>query len=454
MPGKRKEQKHYTALKQNPLFPVLLACCMLMIFSSCSVNRKLNRDLDTIFEEAEAFRQGFSGFMLYDPVTRKTLYEHNSEKYFTPASNIKLLTFYAGIKTLGDSVPAIKYETRKDSLVFTGTGDPSFLHEDFPYSRVYSFFKKREENLFFVAPTFEEKPFGPGWAWDDYNWYFSAERGGFPIYGNLVTFGFTSSDSVDIQPAYFRERTTLSDSSEASRSKATRDISQNFFTAEHREGNEKRKQMVPFKYSHDLAIQLLRDTLAREIHVIKKRPADFKPDSILYSIPTDSLYKKMLQESDNFIAEQILLLIAGTNTDTLKTANSINNMLKEHLYDLPDRPKWVDGSGLSRYNLITPRSMVKILEKINREVPASRLFNLLPAGGVSGTLKDFVHTGEPYLFAKTGTLSNQYNLSGFLITHNGKILIFSFMNNNHMISSRLLKQEMHSILKRINETYR
>ena len=138
----------------------------------------------------------------------------------------------------------------------------------------------------------------------------------------------------------------------------------------------------------------------------------------------------MLENSNNFIAEQILLLAANELSDTFQTKIAINYMKENYLKDLPDEPVWVDGSGLSRYNLVTPRSMVKLLEKIKNEVPYEELFATLPVGGKTGTLKEQFYAPEPFIFAKTGSLSNNYNLSGFLKTKKGKMLIFSFMNNN------------------------
>ena len=122
---------------------------------------------------------------------------------------------------------------------------------------------------------------------------------------------------------------------------------------------------------------------------------------------------------------------------------------------MPDEPIWVDGSGLSRYNLQTPRSILALLRKVDDELSDERIKTIFPAGGVSGTIENWYANpdGEPYVFAKTGTLSNKHALSGFLFTHSGKKLIFSFMHNNYITSSSVLKVEMEQVLQQLYENY-
>ena len=120
--------------------------------------------MDSVFENAEAFRQGFSGLVIYDSEKGKTLYSRNGDHYFTPASNTKLFTFYTGLKLLGDSLTALNYEVKGDSLIFKGTGDPSFLYADFNSQHVLDFLKKQDKQLFLAPPIYQETAFGPGWA--------------------------------------------------------------------------------------------------------------------------------------------------------------------------------------------------------------------------------------------------------------------------------------------------
>ncbi len=436
----------------NTVKSLLLLLSGVLILSSCSTTKPVSSSINDNFNTAPAFKPGFSGLVVYDPQQKEILYSHNGDKYFTPASNTKLFTFYTGLMTLGDSVPALRYTVRNDSLIFWGTGDPSFLHEQLPDSKVFDFLKNRQEKLFYAAPTYAEKQFGPGWAWDDYNSYYSVERGDFPIHGNYVTIYFPEGGATpQTTPSIFQDSLQLNDDSSSKRSRAVRDISKNLFRYQHPQGNREYTQEVPFKYSPQLVAALLSDTLQRPVSLLQQLPDTIEPEKTLYSISTDSMYQRMLQVSDNFIAEQVLLLAAGEISDTLKTDIAIDYMMENHLQDLPDEPQWVDGSGLSRYNLFTPRSVVQLLEKIYAEVPQERLFELLPAGGESGTIKNLYKADTPYVFGKTGTLENNHSLSGFLKTKSGKVLIFSFMNSNYTVPSSEIKAEMEKILLNLRD---
>lgn len=433
----------FRIFKSFPVVPVLL---LLIFFSSCSASRQTFRSVEKHLENSQVFENGFTGIMVYDPEKKRALFEYNSEKYFIPASNTKLFTLYTGLKVLGDSVPALEYTTRNDSLIFKGTGDPSLLNPYLPSSGVIPFLKNSEAELFYLPPKIENTFFGPGWAWDDYNDSYSVERSALPVYGNEVTFKANGLQNLpEAYPKVFRD-SLVRDS--LLQKIIKRDISHNRFRFPGNFNNGEFEQTIPFKTSTQTAVHLISDSINRPIKILNS-DSRIDLDKTLYSIPTDSLYKRMLQESDNFIAEQILMLAANEIADTLKTGIAIRFMKENFLKDLPHETKWIDGSGLSRYNLTTPYNMVSLLEKILHEVELRRLFQLLPAGGESGTLKNQFIEEEPYIFAKTGSLSNNYSLSGFMLTKTGKILIFSFMNSNFTAPASAVKQEMEKILKAI-----
>ena len=420
----------------------------LFLFFSCSPGKKLAKNL----KRTEIKFQDHIGFMLYDPEKRKTLADFNAEKYFTPASNTKIFTFFSAIQLLGDSIPAFRYIEKPDSLIFWGTGDPSFLNRNtFQSTVAYDFLKNHSASLYFSTANFYQNYFGPGWAWDDYNSYYSAERSSFPIYSNCMTVTDSVNHEIKVSPRYFQDSIVSQPSIESGK-RAIREISRNKIVFQADTSRKAYTKEIPFHVSPQLIASLLRDTLQREVRLIDTGMPE-EGVRTLFSIPSDSLYKVMMQESDNFIAEQLLQLCALEISDSLKSQIAIDYVKKSFLFDLPDEPQWVDGSGLSRYNLFTPRSIVRLWEKIMHLVPRERLFELLAIGGKAGTTKNYYQAETPYIFGKTGTLSNNHCISGYLLTKKGKVLIFSFMNNNFTTSTREVRAMMEEKLFEIHEKF-
>ena len=161
----------------------------------------------------------------------------------------------------------------------------------------------------------------------------------------------------------------------------------------------------------------------------------------------------MLVVSDNFIAEQLLLQVGKELSGEYNVHKAIDSVLKNHLSTLPQKPRWVDGSGLSRYNLTTPENTVHLLTKMYHEIPLENLLHYFPVGGKTGTIRSWYANDPPFVYAKTGTLSNNHCLSGYLITKKGTVLIFSFMNNHYRVSSSEIKEQMQDHLFEIYNKY-
>ena len=428
------------------MIKALPVACFLFLLA-CSPAVHLKKEL----VKAENSLQDHMGFMLFDPVTQKTLVDYKASQYFTPASNTKIFTLYAGLQLLGDSVPSIKYQTHDDSLIFWGLGDPSLLYKNvFQNNRTFSFLANSKQQLFYSGSNFQTDRFGVGWSWDDYNYDYSPERSSFPVYGNLITATEQEPGKFSVAPAYF-SHLVVKGPTKKEEGEIVRDMHSNQLTFFQGEEILKDTVYVPFLVNDELTMRLLADTLDKTItRVYKNVPIDA---ATLRSIPVDSLYRVMMQDSDNFLAEQILMMCASMVSDTLKPEIAISYMKKNFLVDLPDEPEWVDGSGLSRFNLFTPRSVVKLWEKIDRQIPRERLFKLLAVGGKSGTLRNSYKADVPYLYGKTGTLSNNHSLSGFVLTKKGKTFIFSCMSANYVKSTSEVRKRMEELLKFIHDKY-
>src|SRR5690606_2240468 len=145
--------------------------------------------IQTELEGSKVLNDYFYGFCLYDLDSNRFLLGVNQEKHFAPASNTKVFTLITALTALGDSIPGIHYIEKGDSLIFWGTGDPTFLHNRLDTKKVFNFLKESERNLYFLAIDDTQEPFyRNGWSIEDYNEYYQPEISTFPIYGNVVTF--------------------------------------------------------------------------------------------------------------------------------------------------------------------------------------------------------------------------------------------------------------------------
>jgi len=417
---------------------VLFVFLIIVFFTDCKsarISKNIDKTVKTSFSQNQ-----FTGIYIYDVAADKVLYNYNADKYFTPASNTKIFTLFTGLEMLPDSIPAFKYAINKDTITIQGTGDPTFLHPFFKDSTALKMAKKYKK-VHLISNNSIDRRYGPGWAWEDFDSYFSPERSAFPMYGNVVA--IQNEDSIKVTPNYFADKLEITD-----KSYGRKELSNSFYFGK----NRKRATEIPMIINDSLLLNLWNAVLPNKVSLIDKWP--LKSATIAYSIPKDSLFKRMMEVSDNFLAEQILVLASSTLSDTLSSAKARNFILEHQLQNLEQKPRWVDGSGLSRYNLFTPISFVDVLTKLHQKIPQERLFQFFPVGGKSGTLKNwFSGNPKPYIHAKSGTLGNNYNLSGYLITNSGKVLIFSYMNNHYMHSNGEVKKRMQMIFEDLRDNY-
>ena len=119
---------------------------------------------------------------------------------------------------------------------------------------------------------------------------------------------------------------------------------------------------------------------------------------------------------------------------------------------------WRDGSGLSRYNMFTPSTFGTVLYNWTYQYPGKQLaespstdfLNFFPQGGTSGTLKDWY---GPFVYAKTGTLSNNHALVGFIQTDKGKTLQFVLIANHYTVPTSTIRKSIGVILEKVKKGY-
>ncbi len=158
----------------------------------------------------------------------------------------------------------------------------------------------------------------------------------------------------------------------------------------------------------------------------------------IWSGVIDSLLRPMMFRSDNFLAEQLLRTVnKQVNFDTLDLFKG-----------MPQKPAWVDGCGLSRYNLFSPQHFVFILNKMYAEFGMNRIKTIFPSGN-NGTLKNYYVADKGSVYAKTGSLTGVIALSGYVYTKKNKLLIFSVLVNNHHSKPFVIRRRIEKFVQAI-----
>ena len=431
----------------------LLGFTVVMTFLvSCSTPGKFTKRSALALLRDTSLLYAHTGIAIYDADKSKYVYRYNGDKYFVPASNTKIPTLYAGLKILGDSLPGLKYVQRNDTLFASPTGDPTLLHPDYSWQPVAALLKQYR-TVALTGKEWQSESLGYGWAWDDYQSAYMAERSPLPVFGNIVEWkqqrSTRSNDTSLIISSVPTAAWNLQyDSQPGSVFSVTRPRTENIFSI--RKGKESSRVVsLPFVTNGAAtAIQILRSELgANIINYEGNLPADAKT---IYTQPADSMYRPLMYRSDNFFAEQTLLMASQQLLGFMDEQKLIDTLLKTDLKDFPQKPHWVDGSGLSRYNLFTPEDFVWLLEKMKQEYGMDRLSSIFPTGN-TGTLRNFYKEDAGYLFAKTGTLSGHVALSGFMRTNKNRWLIFSVLVNNHQASSVAVRRAVEKYLQQLRK---
>jgi D-alanyl-D-alanine carboxypeptidase/D-alanyl-D-alanine-endopeptidase (penicillin-binding protein 4) len=160
---------------------------------------------------------------------------------------------------------------------------------------------------------------------------------------------------------------------------------------------------------------------------VASAPADAVQLAAVESPTLSKLVRMTMKPSDNFFAEMLLKRIGGTPGTTTAGAQAA----VRHAASFGARASLVDGSGLARNNIASPRAVGQLLDAM-RNRPTFKAFNAgLPIAGKDGTLNDRMRSGPARgkCRAKTGSLSNVSTLSGYCTAKNGDTMVFSILMN-------------------------
>jgi serine-type D-Ala-D-Ala carboxypeptidase/endopeptidase (penicillin-binding protein 4) len=455
----------------------------------------LGAEVGALFDDT-LFAHAHWGVVLHAPRTGETLYRRNGERLFIPASNMKLVTGAAALEALG---PDFRYRTEvsasgpvqngilRGDLVVRAGGDPTIsarFHED-----ARAVFRQWADSLRVrgvrrvagavvgVDEYTDGVPYGRGWTWDDLHFAYSAPVSGLQLNDATVRLSVFPGRAVgepalvSLEPATGHLRVQNEVTTAAPGAPAR----------------------IAFGYTEvgealRVTGQVPRDTVAVEVNVAVRQPARFFIDvlretlresgiqvdgpAVLWgdrgeegaagryvplfvhaSAPMREILPAFMKPSQNQVAEILLKTLgrelrgAGSAAAGRQAVDSIFTS-----WGLPQRQLLVaDGSGLSRYNFVSPDLLIALLAHMDRSPNRELWLASQPVAGIDGTLRARMRgtPAEGNVRAKTGTLSNVRALSGYVTTADGERLLFATIVNGHLLTAADADRLVDAALARI-----
>ncbi len=429
--------------------------------------------------------KGEWGLLIVDAESGETLYEQNADKYFLPASNMKLFTTALALAKLG---PEYRFHTTLETrgtissegvlsgdLALVGRGDPNLSNRKFPYDLKEEFDGPPEKVLSELADAlvakgikqisgdvvgddsyFPRERYPSGWEIDDMVWEYGAAISAIVVDDNTVTLMLTPGEQAGnpVQAVLTPGTLDFTVANEVATSaadvksdlKLTREPGSNVVvvkgTLPAKSGPRKLILAVEEPAQHAAATlkRLLEERglkvggVARARHDGGEMSGDPAVLAEHVSVPLGDSVKLVNKISQNLHSEMLLRTVArqkgvwATPDDLMK----IPAEFYEAAGIAPGDVIQTDASGLSRHDLVTPRAIVTLLGYAQKQAWFGPYYASLPVAGVDGTLEDRMKNtpAAGHIHAKTGSVEHVRTLSGFAETAGGRRLIFSFLSNN------------------------
>jgi len=456
---------------------------------------ELGAQVDAIANRPEFSRSRW-GILIQPLSSTATLYSRDAQKYFIPASNVKLLTTAAALQKLGADfrIKTSVYSGENGSLYVAGRGDPSIteaqlksLAQQLKRSGV-----DRVNELIGDDSYFQGSAVNPNWEWEDAQSGYGAPINSLIFNQNAIELLLSPQAIGQPLKVTFAEP-KLANQWQIQNNSVTVAQNESEFIEVGREfdrpairvsgqlkvGAESESAYVAVVNPANNFLQHFQQVLAAEGIPVKQAlvasvSRNFNQElATVESPPLAQLVRETNRESNNLYAE-VLLRLLGKVTDKKPLPQTLTGKmpvpqedtdeiglkeLKTALTQLGVNPNsyiLADGSGLSRHNLISPEALVQTLRFMANSPAASIYRQSLPIAGESGTLKNRLNStpNRVILQAKTGTLSGVSALSGYIEVPDYEPLVFSIIVNQSGLSAASMRSATDEIVLLLNRLRR
>lgn len=450
------------------------------------------------FAGDSCFRNAGIGLFLVElkPGNTKVLANINADLSLVPASVLKIMTTATALEVLGGSKSfstSLQYSGQitgrvlKGNLFIRGGGDPAFTAGK-AYSRWADAVKELgidtiEGNIIGDARIFERFYIPSTWTWGELNSAYSAAASGLSINGNIYALTSDIRNKKPYSPSREQMKPCIPEMQFQNLVYEADIPEDNLYASGDPHGNYKYilggipKGKNTFTYYGTIPdppaaacsefisyLQqkgiFVKGKAVNLVHYsdssgIEKIQGERIAIAHAFSPSVATLVNITNQESNNFFAEHLIKhlgLYKYHNGSDDGGSRAIVDYWKNKGMDTGGLFIF-DGCGISRYNAITARQLVFVLEYMQKSPYFSVFYNSLPLAGVSGTLRNmFKETPvEGNLRAKTGTMSRVKTLAGYVRTRHNKTLAFAIIINNFSCSQQYVKERLEKLVNRMAE---
>ncbi|MDT8413105.1 MAG: D-alanyl-D-alanine carboxypeptidase/D-alanyl-D-alanine-endopeptidase [Vicingaceae bacterium] len=446
----------------------------------------------TEFLQHNSLKNASVGFYAYNLSDNQAIINHNGDLALVPASSLKLITTATALEVLGEThrftttisySGEIKNGVLNGYIIIKGGGDPALGSHR--YRSYYGAFLNNwatsikalgidsiNGKIIADASIFDnEVP--ATWIWQDLGNYFGAGANGLSIYENFYTLALSSKNET--------QKTTIS--------KINPYIP--FLSVDNNVlGTSTNKDLSfiyggPFQYNRYISGEIPKNRSEFKVKGSIPDPAylcAYELDSVLKTLGTKIAYQPTTKRllGDRFIKNTTVAITSTLSPTVASLIQQTNlysiNLYAEHLLNHigltvkkegstttgtevlvsfwkekgvdTDGMYIYDGSGLSRFNTITTKQLVAILNQMDKSQNKEMFYNSLAIAGKSGTLSSIAKgtAAEGKIYGKSGYMTNVRSYSGYVTTNSNKKIAFAIIVNNYNCSAYEMKKMLEKIM--------